>query len=512
MSESELSDAADFSDWMRRAAKRMEETLVSDARLAEMMEAILGSGGARDLKEHHAFEQVLERTGTDAFVAVRELVRRRNPAAIRAERAADLYGLPVFNGLRDHDAGDNLGRHLKVVSDEPSDVALGTFHRAKPEVEKLLMGVQLYGDAGLALRELYQNALDACRYRVARYEYLSRTSGDDWSYEPEITFRHGRDEQGRDYLDCADNGVGMDVEVIRELFSRAGARFVESQNYRAELTDWKVCDPPVELVPNSRFGIGVLSYFMLADQIEVTTCRMDRHGRSGPELRLAIGGAGQLYRIAQVRERGEPGTTVRLLLRESSDRHGWSEANLAKSLERVLGVAEFPTSFVGKEARLAWIPGELRPSRSLAGQARGVRADGWTVPCLQGRVVWCEDGGALLLDGLLVEPGADSRILEGSGYGTLRGVVVNLPAQPELELSVDRSFLRSDVSAQVEAMLSAAADELVAAKPALVTTAWLADIDRHCPVVAEAVRAALDRRKEGGPNGQLHDGVGNESE
>ncbi|WP_441245202.1 hypothetical protein [Kitasatospora sp. McL0602] len=505
MSESELSDAADFKGWIRQTAKRMDKALVSDERLAEMMAAILGSGVARGRGEHHAFEQVLERTGTDDFDAVRRLVGRMNPAAIQAERAADLYGLQVFDGLRDQDVDDGPERHLKLVSDEPREVSLGSFGLGKSRVAELLMGVQLYDDAGIAVRELYQNALDACRYRAARHEFLSRTSGDDWSYEPEIIFRQGRDELGRDYLDCVDNGVGMDGEVIRELFSRAGARFVESQGYRAEEAAWQACDPPVGLVPNSRFGIGVLSYFMLADQIEVTTCRMDQFGRSGPVLRLGIDGVGSPYRIAEVRERGkQPGTKVRLLLRDPEHRAGRSWPDLAQALERVLGVAEFPTFFISEEARQVWRPGELRPSQSLARHSKGVRAAGWTAPCLEGQVVWCEDGGALLLDGLLVEPDANSRILEGSGYGTLRGVVVNLPAMPDLDLSVDRRFLRSDASAHVEEMLAAAASELVATRPALVTAGWLADLDQHCPVVAQVVRAALARREEG-RHGQTSD-------
>ncbi len=40
-------------------------------------------------------------------------------------------------------------------------------------VMQLLMGEALYGDPKLALRELYQNALDACRYRRAREMWLA---------------------------------------------------------------------------------------------------------------------------------------------------------------------------------------------------------------------------------------------------------------------------------------------------------------------------------------------------
>ncbi|QFZ16527.1 wHTH domain-containing protein [Saccharothrix syringae] len=45
------------------------------------------------------------------------------------------------------------------------------FRLADDRIQELLMGKQLYGDPGLAVRELYQNALDACRYRKARTEF-----------------------------------------------------------------------------------------------------------------------------------------------------------------------------------------------------------------------------------------------------------------------------------------------------------------------------------------------------
>ena len=50
----------------------------------------------------------------------------------------------------------------------------------------------------------------------------------------------------------------------------SGARFAEQLDFKLERARWRKVDPPVELHPNSRFGIGVLSYFMLADEIQVT--------------------------------------------------------------------------------------------------------------------------------------------------------------------------------------------------------------------------------------------------
>ena len=70
-----------------------------------------------------------------------------------------------------------------------------TFQLANHEVRELLMNEQLYGDPQLALRELYQNALDACRYREARIKFLTKR-GVDVPDKLKITFRQGIDEKG----------------------------------------------------------------------------------------------------------------------------------------------------------------------------------------------------------------------------------------------------------------------------------------------------------------------------
>ncbi|NED84433.1 hypothetical protein G3I76_30600, partial [Streptomyces sp. SID11233] len=76
--------------------------------------------------------------------------------------------------------------------------------------------------------------------------------------------------------------------------------------------------------PNSRFGIGVLSYFMLAEEIRVTTCRMSAEGVPGPVLRASVCGPEHLFRIVREADKGTPGTKVRLYLREGVVAEEWS--------------------------------------------------------------------------------------------------------------------------------------------------------------------------------------------
>src|SRR3982074_2018035 len=98
------------------------------------------------------------------------------------------------------------------------------FRLAEDRVQELLMGEQLYGDPALAIRELYQNALDACRYREARTEYQRRTLDREIEWAGLVRFTQGEDGDGRPYLDCTDNGIGMGVRELSEVFAQAGIR------------------------------------------------------------------------------------------------------------------------------------------------------------------------------------------------------------------------------------------------------------------------------------------------
>ncbi|WP_052808983.1 hypothetical protein [Streptomyces natalensis] len=367
------------------------------------------------------------------------------------------------------------------------------FRLDEHRVRDLLMGVQLYKDPELALRELYQNALDACRYRRARTAYLDRTEPAAYAYEGRIAFAQGVDEDGREYVECRDNGIGMGDAELRGVFSHAGARFAEQPDFKLEQADWRRLDPPVPFFPNSRFGIGVLSYFMLADEIRVRTCRMGRDGTPGPQLEVSVFGPGHLFRIVERAPRGEePGTRVRLYLRDTEERApGWS---CVDGLERVLGIAEFPTVARHGRRMSVWPAGELKPREGAAGERFGLNAHHRTVRWREApdgvQVVWCERGGGVLVDGLVVHPAVRRGVLSQTGPG-LTGAVVNLSGAfaPE-RLSADRTEILDEVSDTVREVLAEAARDLVATEQQLPTFDWISSVAEHSVQLADVVAAA----------------------
>ncbi|MFJ4913911.1 caspase family protein [Streptomyces sp. NPDC088726] len=364
-----------------------------------------------------------EPTGPLAHLPERVTCRKLRPQYDAAERA-EAYGLPLMR-----------------------------FSLAEDEIRELLMGSQLYGNRMLALRELYQNALDACRYRQARVRYgvLKQDIRQEW--DGEIVFRQGIDEQGRAYVECEDNGVGMSRTALRSTFSRAGRRFEQSREYRREQARWRAVDPEFRLFANSRFGIGVFSYFMLADEISIWTRVTDEFGRpeSGRGLRVDIASSGSLFRIREsdASQLGG-GTKVRLHLNDD-------EIDVAEQLAMYVWRCDFAMRVERDEEVVEeWEKDVLYYDRDRTSPVRADR-DVWWVP---GR-------GCLLTDGIWTPSEEDG---PSAGEGFLRidygrankmfGHVVDLRENRSAELNAsrtrilayDEAWLRDHVRALTEHM------------------------------------------------------------
>ena len=132
------------------------------------------------------------------------------------------------------------------------------------KILELLMGVGLYKDKYLCLRELYQNSLDACKCALASGA-INRG---------EIKFGIDYDEKGK-YLYCIDNGLGMNKEIIEKYFLNIGTSYYQSRDFFEQKANWND-----KISPTSQFGIGILSCFMLGNEIEVVTKRINTEEKS----------------------------------------------------------------------------------------------------------------------------------------------------------------------------------------------------------------------------------------
>lgn len=154
----------------------------------------------------------------------------------------------------------------------------GTFQPDAQRLLELLAGVELYQTPLAALRELLQNAFDAVREQMARQRLRARNPASSKTHvrvaaDHEVTLTVTRTESGL-LLTCTDTGVGMSREVITDRFLVGGStpghdlrrleRECEASGFSLERT--------------AHFGIGVLSYFLMADRLVIHTCRSREGG------------------------------------------------------------------------------------------------------------------------------------------------------------------------------------------------------------------------------------------
>lgn len=109
----------------------------------------------------------------------------------------------------------------------------------------------LYSDYKVAIREVLQNAIDACQLRGSPSAV----------YQPEIsiTFRNN-------HLVVTDNGRGMDLHIIEKYLAVIGRSFYNSRDFHTYVQH-------ADFKPNliARFGIGMFSLFLISDSFIVRT-------------------------------------------------------------------------------------------------------------------------------------------------------------------------------------------------------------------------------------------------
>ncbi|MGW8351633.1 HD domain-containing protein [Streptomyces wedmorensis] len=408
---------------------------------------------------HPAIHAALTATVEDADELVHALAETAK--GLPTDEGALLSGLPTrltVHRLRPAEQGGL----------DAYDVPLTRFTLAQTEIRRLLMGEELYdGKPTLALRELYQNALDACRYRDMRVRYLRSCGKEPRPWAGGIRIRTGRDERGP-YVECLDNGVGMTEKQLRSTFTQAGRRFDQSQAFRREQAAWLRQDTALRLYPNSRFGIGVFSYFMLADEMVIVTRPVGPDGRPAEKaLRVEIPVSGSLFRVREVDERGtavlpDGGTRVRLYLRD--DRRLTGDACLSALRSQVL-VSEFTLDVRDEDGRGAtWEAGVLQ-----SGEGRFTVAAESAVEAVPGVLWWVGGNGAIVCDGIVTDKGC-------------LGYVLNLSGEHRGRLSVNRNKLEQyDVRwAHEQIRLGARA---LAEWPGL-TLGWLWSMEMRHPTIA----------------------------
>ncbi|MFF8505065.1 ATP-binding protein [Streptomyces anulatus] len=173
------------------------------------------------------------------------------------------------------------------------------FSLDQTKVLDLLTGHTLYNDSDVVLRELIQNSIDAVRLQ---HEDKSRSTGKVWV----------RWDSSSRTLEVRDNGSGMTQAIIENNLLKAGSSRYQDAEFRKKHPTFN---------PISRFGIGVLSTFMVADEVEILTCHPKEDEARQMSLRSVHGE--YLVRTLSKTDIDQDlvphGTCVRLKIRPSAD-------------------------------------------------------------------------------------------------------------------------------------------------------------------------------------------------
>ena len=229
------------------------------------------------------------------------------------------------------------------------------------------------GDRHVFLRELLQNSIDAIRLRRA----LHQTKNTDVTFDGAIHVKVEHQTDGRATISWADNGCGMSAFIVRNYLTVAGRSFYRSEDFQKL---------GVQMDPISRFGVGILSCFMVGERLEILT-RQDPHLEPAAEaLKVEVHDPKRHLRIQRLLPDSLPpvGTTTKVFVGSFAPKNEAkstaAKLDVTEYLKEIAGFVEFPI-YVDEDGRRTLIlhPDCVGLSEKMAG---------WQIASLNRSFAW----------------------------------------------------------------------------------------------------------------------------
>ncbi|WP_174367387.1 ATP-binding protein [Deinococcus sp. JMULE3] len=131
-----------------------------------------------------------------------------------------------------------------------------SFSIDQEKILDLLTGHTLYNDPSVVVREIVQNSIDAIKLKnfiKGNSDYRKDYIRIEWDSDKRV-------------LRIIDTGTGMSQQIIENHFLKAGSSRYHDREFKKNHPNFNSI---------SRFGIGVLSCFMISDEVEVITSHSD---------------------------------------------------------------------------------------------------------------------------------------------------------------------------------------------------------------------------------------------
>ena len=189
----------------------------------------------------------------DELIQANNILDRINNDGVRSNEELEYYRYKfptTINSEAVKPKKDHYGKDLYQYHET-------RFTLNKNQIIDMLMGTKLYSDPRLALRELIQNSIDTCLVR----NELENVWNNHSIFKPKLKISYLKDIGGEYYIEVDDNGMGMDIDIINNFYSKVGNSYYSSREFR-ELKSKN----NIDFNPISQFGIGILYDF------KKTTC------------------------------------------------------------------------------------------------------------------------------------------------------------------------------------------------------------------------------------------------
>jgi hypothetical protein len=186
-------------------------------------------------------------------------------------------------------------------------------------VYNLFMGSRVYRNRLDTVRELVQNAVDACRLKdallVANDPSVSPSDHD----RIVVRYEEPTPARANAILSVIDTGTGMDRWLIDNYFLKVGRSYYNSTDFLRTMANLRKAKS--DFAPVAEFGIGFLSCFMLGDRVDVQTAHWASARQDVTRRHLKIDGVGRLIEVSESPNDGPSrftGTSIALTLSKFS--------------------------------------------------------------------------------------------------------------------------------------------------------------------------------------------------
>jgi len=232
---------------------------------------------------------------------------------------------PIFN-KHNFELAESI--EAQIISADPKITDISFKKNLKAENILEILTKSLYKNKNVFVRELIQNAIDACRLRSV----LDISE----NYTPYIKVEIVEDDFSTN-LFISDNGIGMDLYDIENQLSVPGAKLVES----FDLFD---ISPDKQIFLErliARFGIGILSCFLCCEKIEIDTLK-----ESSNPLKFCIDDLNTKYGFLPS-NKNEIGTNIKAVLKQ-----GYNKTFLLEAIRYYIKECDIDIEFLCNNNRI----------------------------------------------------------------------------------------------------------------------------------------------------------------